>query len=637
MQVGQHLGPFTVEKEVGSGAMGTVYRARYANGGQHVAIKVLVTGRDSDPTSLARFEREAAILKKLKHPNIVRLHGTGRTHGTPFFIMEFIDGESLESRLDNHKRFTWEEVVQLGQQICAALQHAHEQGIVHRDLKPANIMLTADGSVKLTDFGIAKGLYMVEQITATHCTVGTASYMSPEQCRGDRDLTAKSDLYSLGVMLYELLTGVRPFQATTILDMFKAHLEGTFERPSRVVLDIPIWLDTLVCQLLEKDPDKRPLNAALVSQALDRVVEKMAAMRSAAEDAVGKGVLDRPRTDLKPTDEDREAARLIKAAAHKKRLKPRSHPVYQRVWFQAAAVAALLLGIGVLVYWATRPPAPERLFERAQKLMATKNPDDAEKARDGPIHDYLHAYPDRADDQAVQMRAWADDVDAARKEKQLRNRLRVGLSPEGEHESTARAALQAEDKGDLTAAREHWQALAQGRDSRDEARRPWGLLGANRLRDLDEVDQLEAQLKGRVRDVRRGSAAGPAGGDTERQALLATRAQMFGDATLARDKWRDLQERYQKDAEHRTWFLLAAKKGRELRSQATDDREAAAKKRRELVKEKLKQANERAETDPFEARALCRDIQALYADDPDGELGQLTEQARKLLQSLTSE
>src|SRR5262249_51601678 len=146
--------------------------------------------------------------------NIVRIHGTGRTHGTPFFIMEFIDGGSLEKRLESHQRFTWEEVIQIGQQICSALQHAHDQGVIHRDLKPANIMLTSDGEVKLTDFGIAKGVYM-ETITATHCTVGTASYMSPEQCRGDRDLTLKSDLYSLGVMLYELLTGIRPFRATS--------------------------------------------------------------------------------------------------------------------------------------------------------------------------------------------------------------------------------------------------------------------------------------------------------------------------------------------------------------------------------------------------------------------------------------
>jgi serine/threonine-protein kinase len=636
MQAGHHLGPFTIEKEIGSGAMGTVYQARYAKGGQRVAIKVIATERGGDSTALARFERETAILKKLKHPNIVRIHGTGRTHGTPFFIMEFIEGGSLEKRLESHQRFTWEEVIQLGQQICSALQHAHEKGVVHRDLKPANIMLTSDGAIKLTDFGIAKGLYM-EQITATHCTVGTASYMSPEQCRGDRDLTLKSDLYSLGVMLYELLTGIRPFRATSILDMFKAHLEGSFERPSRLVMDIPIWMDTLVCQLLEKDPDKRPLNAAMVSQGLDRVVEKVTAQRSAAVDAVSKGVLDRPRPDLKPTEEDREAARTLKAAINKKRLKPKTRPVYQRGWFQAAGIASLLLAIIGVVYWATRPPRPDQLFQRAEKLMAAKNVDDADKARDGPIKDYLRYYPDRDDAQAVKMRDWADEIDAARKERQLRNRLRMNLSADGEDEAAARVALRAEESGDLAAAREQWQALAKHKETLDEARRPWGLLAANRLRTLDEVDQLEARLRSRLQANQTGTAKNKAVSDTERLALLATRGEKMEDFTLARDAWRDLHDRYQKETEQRAWFLLAAKKVRELRSRAITDPEAAAKKRRELVKKKLDEAKNLAESQPAEARGICQDILALYENSPDSELAKLTDKARELFKSLSAE
>jgi serine/threonine-protein kinase len=173
MLVGQQLGPFTIEKEIGSGAMGTVYGGRYKNG-QHVAIKVISSGTDMTPTTLARFEREANILKKLNHPNIVRLYATGRHRQTPFYVMEYIEGQSLETILERRRRFTWEEVVTLGRQVCDALQHAHTQGIIHRDLKPANVMLAADGAAKLTDFGIAKGLD-VTQLTATNCTVGTAA------------------------------------------------------------------------------------------------------------------------------------------------------------------------------------------------------------------------------------------------------------------------------------------------------------------------------------------------------------------------------------------------------------------------------------------------------------------------------
>src|SRR5262249_52371324 len=155
----------------------------------------------------------------------------------------------------------------------------------------------------------------------TNCTVGTAAYMSPEQCQGERYITPKADLYSLGIMFYQLLTGRLPFKATTTLDMFMAHVEGKFERPSRLVLDIPIWLDTLVCQLLEKKPDKRPRDAAIVAEALNRVQEKVLAQRSAGVDLVSGHVAERPRPNVRPDSSDREAALLIKEAVTKKKIK----------------------------------------------------------------------------------------------------------------------------------------------------------------------------------------------------------------------------------------------------------------------------------------------------------------------------
>ena len=133
---------------------------------------------------------------------------------------------------------TWEEVVTLGQQLCAALQHAHERGVVHRDLKPSNLMILSDGTLKLTDFGIAKDLD-VTALTSANCTVGTASYMSPEQCRGEKDIGPKSDLYSMGVLFYELITGRKPFEAENAMDMFVQHCTGEFERPSRSCLTYP--------------------------------------------------------------------------------------------------------------------------------------------------------------------------------------------------------------------------------------------------------------------------------------------------------------------------------------------------------------------------------------------------------------
>src|SRR5437588_2246796 len=232
MQVGQRVGPFDIEKKIGSGAMGAVYLARYRKTGQRVAIKMMLLGLSDNDVSLARFEREAEVLKQLNHKNIVRFYVASQFQGTPYYAMEFIEGEPLDLALQRKGRVTWEDVVELGKQVCAALQHAHDQGIVHRDLKPSNLMITADGTLKLTDFGIAKDLD-VTQLTAANCTVGTAAYMSPEQCRGEKNLTHKSDLYALGVVFYELLTGQKPFNTENAVEMFMMHVQQTPVRPSR--------------------------------------------------------------------------------------------------------------------------------------------------------------------------------------------------------------------------------------------------------------------------------------------------------------------------------------------------------------------------------------------------------------------
>src|SRR2546428_13309661 len=147
MQVGQKIGPFDIEKKIGSGAMGSVYLARYRKTGQRVAIKMMLMGMADNDVSLARFEREAEVLKQLDHQNIVRFYIASQFQGTPYYAMEYVEGEALDQALERKGRLTWEEVVELGQQVCAALQHAHDQGIVHRDLKPSNLMITPDGTL----------------------------------------------------------------------------------------------------------------------------------------------------------------------------------------------------------------------------------------------------------------------------------------------------------------------------------------------------------------------------------------------------------------------------------------------------------------------------------------------------------
>ena len=269
MHVGLTIGPFTLEKELGSGAMGTVYRALFREEGRpekRVALKVIAFGLTGNEQALARFEREYNILKQLKHPNIVRQFATGKYKGTPFFAMEYVDGRSLDKVLADRivaaptrPPFTWEEVVELGKPLCSALQHAHDKGIIHRDLKPSNLMMTHEGILKLTDFGIAKDVD-VTALTGANNTIGTAAYMSPEQCKGERHLTGKSDIYSLGVVFYELLTGRKPYVADTPYSLLQKQCTEDAEPPSRFCPVHPD-LEAVVLRLLRRAPGERPASA----------------------------------------------------------------------------------------------------------------------------------------------------------------------------------------------------------------------------------------------------------------------------------------------------------------------------------------------------------------------------------------
>jgi serine/threonine-protein kinase len=497
MRVGQRVGPFEIDRELGSGAMGSVYRALHAQTGKHVAIKIIAPGLGANETALARFEREAAVLKQLHHPNIVRLYATGRFQGTPFYAMEYIEGESLDRAMQRRGRLTWEEVVELGKQICAALQHAHEQGIVHRDLKPSNLMVLPDGTLKLTDFGIAKDLD-VTGITSANCTVGTAAYMSPEQCRGERNLTHKSDLYSLGVVCYELLTGQKPFQAETTMDMFLQHVQGTFERPSRRVLDIPVWLDTLVCQLLEKKPESRPFDAAMVAQSLGQIAEKVAAQQSAGIDAARTRRIDRTGTHVKPDETDKQAARTLLDGLnrHRVRTKRRGRPFYEKAWFQAVGISALLAAIGGVLYLAFKPASAEQLFQQAQRLMESE--ETWVQAKDGPLEEFRNRYPNHP--KARQVREWLEQIEVQQFDRHVRAKYRLArnlgrdFDPENDAERMAYYAVRYEEFGDLALARERWFALAQ-KYARADDQRTAVALAAKKVQELNSLVPLEPPEK----------------------------------------------------------------------------------------------------------------------------------------------
>lgn len=420
MLIGQNVGPFKVEKELGCGAMGTVYLADYTKTGRKVALKVISPGLSDNEKLMERFEREVAILKQLKHPHIVRLLASGRFHGNPFYAMELIDGESLDVTLKRRGRFSWEEVVEIGKQVALALQHAHERGVIHRDLKPSNLMLDrASNTVKLTDFGIAKDVDRTS-ITTEHKTIGTIAYMSPEQCQGLRTLTGKSDLYSLGIVLYELVTGRKPFEAENAMDMFLMHVQGKFERPSRVHTDIPMWLDTLICQCMEKKPDHRPADGSMVAKALDEVKEKVASQESIS-------VRNAKRTAKKSKDaRDRQAAEALLGAtsgkASRKRRRVESEEEVgspKEFWLKVTGIAFMLLIVVSLIVWGLWPTSPAehlaagaQLYQVAEALLLEKGDLDGAQLR------YMDAR-----DKHLQRVTKSDDQELANKAQQLLNQF----------------------------------------------------------------------------------------------------------------------------------------------------------------------------------------------------------------------
>lgn len=266
MQI-ERLGPYKLLRTLGRGGMGTVYHGVDTDTGEPAAVKLLATGLAHDEGFRDRFAAEIETLKKLNHPNVVRLFGFGRQADLLYYAMELVDGSSLEEELQQGRRFNWREVSQVGIQTARALRHAHDRGVIHRDLKPGNLLLAADGTIKLSDFGIAR-LFGNTQITAPGNVVGTVEYMAPEQAAAS-PVGPRTDLYSLGAVMYVLLAGRPVFRAESLLDAINKHQTERPEPVSCYLLDVPEELDQIVMQLLEKDPEARVTNAALLVRRLE--------------------------------------------------------------------------------------------------------------------------------------------------------------------------------------------------------------------------------------------------------------------------------------------------------------------------------------------------------------------------------
>ena len=255
--IGTNIDGFLVEKLLGRGGMGVVYRAVETGLSRPVAIKILPETALTDNDAVQRFDREARIVAQLNHPNIAQIYGIGQVDDAPYYVMEYIEGRSLEEILKEKGRLAGTRGVKIMIQAAKGLKAASEQGVIHRDIKPGNLMVTEDDKVKVVDFGIAKAFQDDTFKTATGLIMGTPRYLSPEQGRGVEKLDMRSDIYSLGATFYHMVTGNPPFDADNPITLIQKHITKPVVAIQEFNANVPEKLCNIIYRMLEKLPADR--------------------------------------------------------------------------------------------------------------------------------------------------------------------------------------------------------------------------------------------------------------------------------------------------------------------------------------------------------------------------------------------
>jgi eukaryotic-like serine/threonine-protein kinase len=461
----EQLGPYRIVDELGRGGMGAVYKAIHRETGEEAALKLLSPSLAHEEGFRSRFEAEIETLRKLRHPNIVRLFGFGEQDLLLFYVMELVDGSSLEQELRQGRRFDWREVTRIGIETARALRHAHDRGVIHRDIKPGNLLLATDGRVKLSDFGIAR-LFGYSKLTSVGNVLGTAEYMAPEQAEG-RPVDARADLYSLGALMYALLARRPLFRGKSLPEMLHKQ---RFEQPEPIrslVPDLPDEFERILNQLLEKDPDRRIPNADILARRLEQMQQSLSVVSETLEadpswfhsdespeveparTEVASPLNEIPVTldigqplDQTPSSEEAFPASVaLENGPGQDKTPPASSgpvappaapapptgrfvvvsedelgdsdeedgrpPVFS--WQTGVLVVSLLL-VGLTMWWFLQPPTAESLYKRIKDKIADGSIDSIRLAKDD-IHDFLIRFS--YDHNAAELRNYERELELA--------------------------------------------------------------------------------------------------------------------------------------------------------------------------------------------------------------------------------
>ena len=363
---GHNLGPYRLLDQLGAGGMATVYKAYHAAMDRYVAIKVLPHHLASDPNFRARFQQEARVIARLEHRHILPVYDAAEENGIPYLVMRYTDGGDLNNLLAG--RLTFERTVELLAQVAEALGYAHRQGVIHRDVKPANVLIGRDGDALLADFGIAKIYEDTLQLTGDGHMVGTPAYMAPEQLQG-KSVDARTDIYALGVVLYQALTGECPFVAETPLAVAMMHIHNPLRPPSQLKQDIPESIERVILRAMAKDPADRFQTAEEMAEALRAALAARHTVAVPATQTLPPIALPTPVVEPAPV------APAVPAAD----VPPRTGA---RTWWVIGAGLVALVLVAALAFSLMRGPAGNRTAAgpAAGDVATNAQPDDVRQA-----------------------------------------------------------------------------------------------------------------------------------------------------------------------------------------------------------------------------------------------------------------